>query len=74
MFYLFLPFKVLFPLDLILVFFLGGYLFIELAPPKIVTAGLEKLRHVIPGKANPVSNPENESSIPVDPEKRSDPK
>jgi hypothetical protein len=48
--YLFLPFKLLFPFDFLLVLIFGGYLFIEFSPPEIVDSSLKELRNVIPGE------------------------
>jgi hypothetical protein len=69
--YLFLPIKILFPFDFLLVLFLGGYLFIEFCPQKTVAENLEKLRNVIPGKAKPVPPKDGGSSKPVNPEEES---
>jgi hypothetical protein len=66
--YLFLPFKMFFPFDFLLVLFLGGYLFLEFCPPKTVAQGLEKLRNVIPGKAKPLPPRNGGSSKPAKPE------
>jgi len=66
--YLFLPFKMLFPLDFLLVLFLGGYLFIECCPEKTVTEGLARLRNVIPGKAKAVPPRKGVSSKPKETE------
>ena len=66
--YLFLPIKMLFPLDFLLVLFLGGYLFIEFCPEKIVAVGLGKLRNVIPGEAKTIPPRGGGSSKPKNPE------
>ena len=64
--YLFLPFKLLFPFDFLLVLIFGGYLFIEFSPPGIVDSTLKELRNVIPGEFTKENQKEDQQETAPD--------
>jgi len=70
---LFLPFKMFFPLDFLLITFLGGYLFLEFSPEQIRAKKLAELRNTIPGEVKKIPPKKQDSTEPSHPEGESTP-